>query len=181
MKKIFFVRHGKSTANLENTIGTPTTALADEGFEQARVTGQALKGQNVTAIVSSPYIRARQTAEVIAGELGIPVSDITIIDQLHERRMGELEGLPKTHSSDFFIENDTDLGFEPQADLIARLTVALDRIKKISVETIGTTVVVGHAASGLYFLQIAKGNRRFEDFESISQMGNAAFVQVEIT
>jgi broad specificity phosphatase PhoE len=178
--KILYVRHGKSMANADGTIGTPTTPLAEEGLEQARITGQNLKSQNVTAIVCSPYMRAQQTAEVIAGELGIASVDITIIDELHERRMGELEGQPKTHESAFFVENDTSLGFEPQAALISRLEIALDKVKKIAAATAGTTVVVGHAASGLYFLQIAKGKRTFKDFEPASQMKNAEFVDVDI-
>ena len=167
-------------ANANGTIGTPTTPLAEEGLGQARITGQDLKSQNVTAIVCSPYVRARQTAEIIAGELGIALLDITIIDELHERRMGELEGQLKTHESAFFVENDTSLGFEPQAALISRLEIALGKVKKIATETAGTTVVVGHAASGLYFLQIAKGKHAFEDFEPAKQMENAEFVKVEI-
>lgn len=167
-------------ANLEGTIGRPSTPLAEEGIEQARVTGQKLKSQDVTVIVSSPFLRAKQTAEVIARELGISVNDIIIINELHERRMGSLEGMPKEHPSVFFVENDTDLNFESQADLIARLLVALDEVKKIAEKTSGTTVVVGHAAAGLYFLQVAKGKRRFEDFESSDQMENAEFVEVEV-
>ena len=180
MNKILFVRHGKSTANVAGTIGLPDTLLSYEGIEQARITGQDLKSQNVTAIVCSPFLRAQQTAEIIAGEIGILLENIVVIDELHERRMGELEGLPKDHKSAFFIENDTDFGFESQADLIARLTVALYKVKKIATETAGTTVVVGHAASGLYFLQIAKGNRLFQDFEPADQMKNGEFVEVQL-
>ncbi len=180
MKKILFVRHGKSLANAEGTIGIPSTPLAEEGLEQARVTGQDLRGHNSTKIVCSLFLRALQTAEIIAGELGIGLSDIVIIDELHERRMGELEGLPKDHESAFYVENDTDLGFESQADLISRLEIALSKVKEIAAQTSGTTVVVGHAASGLYLLQIAKGKRKFEDFEPADQMKNAEFVELEI-
>ena len=93
--------------------------------------------------------------------------------------MRELEGLPKDRPSEFFVENDTDLGFEPQADLIARLSVALDKVKKIADQTSGSTVVVGHAASGLYLLQVAKGKRQFADFEPSEQIKNAEFVEIE--
>ncbi len=178
--KMLFVRHGKSMANAAGTIGVPDTPLAEEGLEQARVTGQDLRGQNVTTIVCSPFIRAQQTAEIIAGELGVELKDIVIIDELHERRMGELEGRPKTHENVFFAENDTDFGFESQADLIARLEVALGKVKEIATKTSGATVVVGHAVSGLYLLQVAKGKRTFQDFEPADQLSNAEFVEVEI-
>ena len=70
--KILFVRHGKSLANANLTVGTPTTSLAEEVLEQARKTGQDLRGENVSTIVCSPFIRAQQTAELIAAELGLP-------------------------------------------------------------------------------------------------------------
>lgn len=178
--KILFVRHGKSIANATGMVGTPDTRLAEEGLEQARATGEDLKGQDVTAIVCSPFIRAQQTAETIAAELGIGIDEISIIDELHERRMGELEGKPKQHDTEFFFANDTNSGFESQHDLINRLTIALDKVLVIAERTKGTTVVVGHATSGFYFQQIAKGKTRFLDFDPINQMNNAEFIEVQL-
>jgi broad specificity phosphatase PhoE len=167
-------------ANANLTIGQPDTPLAEEGLAQARTTGQDLRSQQVTAIVCSSFIRAQQTAEIIAGELGIAVHDITIIDELHERRMGELEGGPKNQETQFFYENDTEFGFESQADLIARLRVALAKVTAIAEQTSGTTVVVGHATSGFYLLQVAKGRNSFAEFDPVNQMGNAEFVEIEL-
>ena len=133
----------------------------------------------MTAIACSPFLRAQQTAELIAGELGLGVHDITIIDELHERRMGELEGGPKNHETSFFYQNDTDFGFESQADLIARVSTALKEVKQLAAKTDGTTVVVGHATSGFYFLQVAKGHHSFEEFDHVSQMDNAEFIEVQ--
>lgn len=178
--KIFYVRHGRSMANASGTIGQPDTPLAEEGLEQARVTGQDLKSYNVTAIACSPFLRAQQTAEIIAGEIGLGIQDITIIDELHERRMGELEGGPKRHQTPFFYENDTEFGFESQSDLITRVSTALEKVKQIAAVTAGTTVVVGHATSGFYFLQVAKGHQSFGKFEPVSQMDNAEFIEVQV-
>lgn len=178
--RILFVRHGKSLANASATIGEPNTPLAEEGLEQARVTGQDLKNQNVTKIICSPFIRAQQTSEIIAGELGIPIADITVIEELHERRMGELEGGPKQYPTEYFYQNDTEHGFEPQAKLIARMQTALSKVKEIAEQTKGSTVVVGHATSGFYFLQVAKGKTTFAEFDPVNQMNNAEFTEVEL-
>lgn len=167
-------------ANASATIGEPDTPLAEEGLEQARVTGHDLKDQNVTKIVCSPFIRAQQTAEIIAGELGIPIHDIVLVDELHERRMGELEGGPKTYPTEYFYQNDTEHGFEPQAALIARMQTALEKVKAEAEQTDGATVVVGHATSGFYFLQIAKGHTDFAAFDPVNQMNNAEFVEVDL-
>jgi uncharacterized phosphatase len=178
--KILYVRHGKSTANANGTVGMPDTHLAEEGVEQARITGQDLKGHNVTNIVCSPFIRAQQTAEIIAGELGIPIKDIEVIEELYERRMGELEGKPKQHKTEFFYKNDTEYGFEPHQELIKRMCAAVNKVKQLAGNASGTTVVVGHATSGFYFLQVAKGKTKFEDFDPINQMSNAEFIEVEL-
>lgn len=178
--RILYVRHGKSMANASATIGEPDTPLAEEGLEQARVTGQDLKDQSVTAIVCSPFKRAQQTAEIIAGELGIPIHDITVIDELHERRMGELEGGPKAFPTEYFYQNDSEHGFETQSALIARLQTAIKKVKAIAEHTEGTTIVVGHATSGFYFLQVAKGRTSFAEFDPVNQMNNAEFIEVEL-
>lgn len=178
--RILFVRHGKSIANANGTIGEPDTPLAEEGLEQARVTGYDLRSVNVTKIVCSPFIRAQQTAEIIAGELGLPLDSIEIIPEFYERRMGELEGGPKTYETPYFYQNDTEHGFESQKDLIARMQRALDAIRQCAEQTSGTTVAVGHAASGFYFLQVAKGRRHFAEFDPVNQMNNAEFVEVEV-
>ena len=177
--RILFVRHGKSIANATGMVGTPDTLLAEEGIEQARITGQDLRGEHVTRIVCSPFIRAQQTAEIIAGELGIALDQITIIPDLYERRMGTFEGKPKQCETAYFYENDTENEFEGQAELISRLKHALTQIKEIAQNTDGTTVVVGHATSGFYFLQVAKGKNSYSEFEPFNQMANAEFVEVQ--
>ena len=178
--RILFVRHGKSIANATGMVGTPDTPLAEDGLEQARTTGQDLKGQNVTRIVCSPFIRAQQTAEIIAGELGIGLDQVTIIPDLYERRMGTFEGKPKQCETAYFFENDSDNDFETHAELITRLEIALEQIMQIAKDASGTVVAVGHATSGFYFLQVAKGKKRFEDFDPVNQMANAEFVEVEL-
>jgi probable phosphoglycerate mutase len=178
--RILFVRHGKSTANAAAMIGTPDTPLAEEGLEQARITGQRLKKENVTKIVCSPFIRARQTAEIIASELGLSHSDIEIIPDFYERRMGDLEGKRKRHETAYFYENDKENNFESHQDLIERLQRALTEIKKAASETGGTTVVVGHATAGFYFLQIAKGRKVYHEFDAYDQINNAEFVEVKL-
>lgn len=176
--RILYVRHGMSMANAAGTVAVPETPLAEEGLEQARITGQDLKEHHVTKVICSPFIRAQQTAEAIASELGIPVRDVVVVDELHERRCGDLEGKPDNYEVEFFYSNDTACGFESQQDLIDRTTLALQKVKQIANTTAGTTVVVGHAVSGFYFLQIAKGKTKFEDFDTVNELNNAEFIEI---
>lgn len=176
--RILFVRHGESVANAKGLIGEPDTPLSEKGREQAHATGQILGAENVTQIISSPFLRARQTAEIIAAELGLPSSAIKILHDLRERRMGDLEGKPKTYETAYYYEEHPEHGLEPQQTLIERMQGALGSIKEMAHATNGTTLVVGHAASGFYMLQLAKGNMTFDQFEPRANIDNAAFVEV---
>jgi broad specificity phosphatase PhoE len=86
----------------------------------------------LTQIVCSPFIRAQQTAEIIAGELGIPVKNIIVINDLHERRMGVLEDKPKLHPTDYYYHIDSEHGFETHQQVIDRVNQALSKIIEIA-------------------------------------------------
>ena len=78
MKKIYFVRHGQTTWNVENKIcGATDIPLTDFGHEQAVQTAHKLLEQGITAdeILYSPLIRAKDTAMHISEITGIPASD----------------------------------------------------------------------------------------------------------
>lgn len=91
MAVIIFVRHGESTCNTQHicvsgTRGAPLTALGKKG---ARATASELKKLKVSAVYTSPVLRARQTAQIISNAVRIPV---LIDERLHECTMGPFEG-----------------------------------------------------------------------------------------
>lgn len=72
---ILWVRHGQSTWNVidrmqGHELSPPLTEL---GREQAALTAGLLEGRGVVRILSSPAVRARQTADIIAERLGLEV------------------------------------------------------------------------------------------------------------
>ena len=179
MAKFIFVRHGESQANRDKIIGTPHTLLTENGIEQARKTGNELMGKGITTIICSPFIRAQQTAETIAGELGIGIAHIKIVEDLYERRMGSLEGKPRTHESEwYYMESEGDM--ERCEDVLKRVSRAVEKIKELVQQQGGTVLVIGHAVSGFYLLQLAAGKASVEDFDPPSQMPNADFVEVNL-
>jgi broad specificity phosphatase PhoE len=174
----YFVRHGESEANAAGVVAYSSATLTEKGFEQAKVAAHGLEKLNNPVIICSPYIRAVQTAQTIAGHLGIDSSKILQIDELRERYLGECEGKPKTLPSEYFFVTDTDKGFEPQAKLIARLQVAVQKISAMDVP--GDIIVVGHAVSGFYLTQVAKGYQSFTEFDEYIHMDNADYIKVEV-
>ncbi len=177
MSKFIFVRHGQSKANAENWIAGPDVPLTELGLEQARRTGTELKNKGITKIVCSNMLRAQQTAEIIAAELGIKTDHIEIIPELHERRFPSLEGKPKTHESPWYYTTDDD-DVEKRADVIKRIKVALEKIKRLAEKDL--VLVVAHGCSGFYMMEVVSGKNHFDDFGEYKLMNNADYIEVEL-
>ena len=88
-----FLRHGESVGNAEGKHqGQADFELTEKGRLQARALGERwqLEKRQFDAAVSSPLMRARETAEAVCGILGIPLQ----FDALWmERDNGLLAGL----------------------------------------------------------------------------------------
>ncbi len=88
---ILLIRHGQSEGNLSGVLSRnqnelPLTGL---GVEQAEFVAKELLKIRVDGVISSPLLRARQTAEIIARETG---KNLSIENGLNERDFGELDG-----------------------------------------------------------------------------------------
>jgi broad specificity phosphatase PhoE len=89
--KLYLIRHGQSGGNVEGRFGGHSpTPLSDLGREQALVTAEALSREQIDVIYSSDLLRAVQTAEPLAGKLGL---DVNKTSAFRERDVGVLEGL----------------------------------------------------------------------------------------
>lgn len=78
--EIYLMQHGEAYTEDQD----PERSLTPRGEDQIRSSGKALKklGVDVDLIVSSPKKRARQTAEIVAGELGYSKEGITATEAL---------------------------------------------------------------------------------------------------
>jgi len=74
-KNIYFIRHGETTSNLEQTWRTANESVTERGLEQARVAAKRVKQLPVTKIVTSTASRTLETAKIIGEETGLPVEE----------------------------------------------------------------------------------------------------------
>ena len=91
MGKLYFVRHGETFWNVENKIcGATDIALTEYGHQQAVETGKKIleKGIRFDEILSSPLIRATETARHISEITGVPMR---IESRLIEQNFGRYE------------------------------------------------------------------------------------------
>jgi 2,3-bisphosphoglycerate-dependent phosphoglycerate mutase len=133
--RVWLIRHGESESNIGRTSADPEAIpLTEFGRQQAYEVAQAF-AQPPALIVSSPYLRARQTAaptiarfpEVPVEEW--PVQEFTYLGDLHGRTTTTAEREPYVRA--FWDRDDPDFslgGAESFNDLLGRVNDLMDRL-----------------------------------------------------
>lgn len=143
--KLVFVRHGESEKNVLKIKSSTKDKwpLTEKGKIHAKNTAQKLSSMgDFDVIISSPVLRARQTAEIISEQLQLP---IVFEDLISEYEYGNWNDLTKEE----MIEKHPDYseyrkhekgtqehfnfklgGAESRADVVERIGRFLEKIKK---------------------------------------------------
>ncbi|MCL4367349.1 histidine phosphatase family protein [Patescibacteria group bacterium] len=90
--EILLVRHGETEANVKKMHQYSHESLSTEGLRQAEILAKRLINYEIGAILSSPYQRTKQTAEIIGKHLGKEVEYDDLLREL--KRPSEVEGKP---------------------------------------------------------------------------------------
>lgn len=147
MTKVYFVRHGQSEDNVAGvTSGAERDALlTDEGRAQARIAGQQLRDKSIDLIVCSPMKRARETAQLIAEQIGYDTAHIIERKEFTERFMGVYSGMDHSKYRAANESGETHESLESTESMLARVTKGLDWLHGHKAENI---VVVAHGGIG---------------------------------
>ena len=132
---LYLVRHGQTDWTLENRIqGQNELPLNEIGKEQSEKVSQELRHLNPAAIYSSPMLRAKQMAEIIA--MGHPC-EIFIEENLNEGTFGSIEGMTKAEFKVKFQEDLIQLHrMDADTRLRHKLVPEADSILEIAERTI---------------------------------------------
>lgn len=106
--KIYLIRHGETDWNLMGKIqGREDIPLNDTGRNQALRCARAFKEKGIRNIISSPLIRALETAKIISDKT--VKTDVIIDKDLIERDFGLMSGMTYDRSKyfDTFDHEDT--------------------------------------------------------------------------
>ncbi|BDZ51198.1 fructose 1,6-bisphosphatase [Frondihabitans sucicola] len=173
--RLEMIRHGQTDWNLHDQLqGSSDIPLNDHGREQAHAAALLLAPYEWSAIVSSPLLRARETAEIIAAQLGIELG--AAYPELIERDYASREGtvattkIPDEPGADF-----PDI--EPREAVVARGLEALEDIRDTRLPLDGpdaNIVVVCHGTIIRFVLAALLGRE-------VGHIHNAAANTVEWT
>lgn len=129
MTTLGLIRHGVTAWNqVGRSQGKMDIPLTDEGREQAQKLAKRLKDEKWDLIISSDLSRAKETADIIAKELEIPVVDYD--KRVRERSFGEIEGTTHEERVAKWGEDwkQLDLGIEKDEDVIHRWETFLEEV-----------------------------------------------------
>ncbi len=145
MTQLYLIRHGETLGAIHDIIGD--TALSPLGIQQAeRLRDRLATTGEIAAdvLISSTLKRARQTAEILAPALKLP---ILFDDEVHELRDGAADGMSeKEYRAKYGTVNFRETPFRQVApagenwgQFVLRVSTALDRILR---QYEGKTIVI---------------------------------------
>lgn len=144
--RLYVVRHGSTKWNELGLIqGVSDIKLSSKGVEEANKLKKRLSDVSFAVCITSPLLRAKQTAGIITnGKTNIIVDDL-----LTERNMGTFEGTDHLEYERFnywdYKANVSSNGVESVRELLSRTKVFLDKIKRLYSDK--TVLVVTHGAT----------------------------------
>ena len=139
---IYLVRHGQTPLNESGVLrGLADPPLNETGRLQADRLGAALGSRGLVAVISSPLLRARQTARPVAERAGL---DVTVDQCLLDRDYGPWTGVSGKSVTQRWGSVDNAPGVEPRSEVRDRAVRGLAGIARRHLG--GTVVVVSHDA-----------------------------------
>jgi broad specificity phosphatase PhoE len=186
--KLYFTRHGESEANVLREISNRGLKhpLTEKGRQQAQALAIELLPAGITAIHTSPLLRAIQTAEILSEALGV---GFEITDALRDYDCGILEGTsgPETWAANWALreawwpgrqwERRIE-GGESFLDMQARFVPFVNGLLAADGPPNKNLVLIGHGGLYLSMLPLVLGNVDF-DFVARQPFPNTGTVLAE--
>lgn len=136
MTTLILIRHGETDWNVEGRYqGQADPSLNGKGHTQAQLLARALAANPPNLLYASPLRRAYETAEVLAGDLRIPLFTDSRLVEIHQGDwQGRLRGEIASKYPDLFKQWETDPwgvtppGGESLVQVQSRVYAAIDEI-----------------------------------------------------
>lgn len=127
--KYFIMRHGGAESNIKNVICSKfddPDHLTEEGRKQVTLTAETLKDKKIDLIISSDFLRTKETAEIVKKEINYS-GEIIFDARIRELNAGEYEGTSWFDYPHFFSQGER--GAESLLDVKKRVADFLYEIE----------------------------------------------------
>jgi len=106
--KIFLIRHGQTTGDVENRYGGDyDDSLSNKGILQAHEIAEKLKGQKIKKLFVSPKARALETALILKKK--VPFELVSVSDMRERNQYGIMTGMIKSEALEKFPDSVEEL------------------------------------------------------------------------
>ena len=140
--KLYLVRHGQATSNVNKLYNTYEDDLTEVGINQAKILADLIKDIDYDVLISSPLIRCLHTANII----NVKNKEIITDDSLKERDAGNLKGTPlaNTNREEYWNYNTTLVQgeYEDIKEFFKRISAFLDKLKMKEYKSV---LIVAHS------------------------------------
>jgi len=156
--RFLLMRHGEAESNVSNMVSSGASArkvhLTEKGRAEAVAAAKKLDKEKISAIYCSPYARTRETADIIAEALGLPVATD---ERICEAEFGSMVGkTPAEFYAAFPSPSDrwthAPEGGENFSQIRKRM---IDFVREIDAKHSGETVLVVSHGDPIYVLDCA--------------------------
>lgn len=184
---LYLIRHGENPANLTKEFSYKLVdySLNSKGRLQAEQTAHFFSDKHIDEIYSSPLKRAKETADIIAARLHLPV---TVMEQFREINIGDLEGRPPTkenwaiHNSviaDWF-RGHGEASFPGGENFLTALERARDGVRQIIDGKDNQHVIVtGHG--GIFTIAVIGICQNLDTMEWRTENRNCSITEITVT
>lgn len=157
---MLLVRH--SVPELDPAVPAEEWRLSDDGRQRCGPLAERLRAHEPTGIVSSTEPKARETAELVAGELGLEVQESAALRETARRTVPWLdtEELRRSLQELFDRPDEIVFGEESASHALARFSAALQGLDE-------RTVVVSHGTVISLYAAGRTGRDAFELWSSL--------------
>jgi broad specificity phosphatase PhoE len=150
-QSFFYMRHAQTDAHIQKVIcgGGWDLPLNNDGLKQVKdaAANYANVLSGVRNIFCSPLLRAKQTAEVFAHKLQVPV---TTDEDLKEWILGDWDRQPYDSVPDLFHRKDDPPAGEKRVDFERRIQKSLISMNRVS----GPILIISHGAVWFSLMKI---------------------------
>lgn len=174
--KYFIMRHGEAESNVSRKVTCDPTGngLTEVGRIQVQKSALGLKSNGITLMVSSDYTRVKETAEIVAGEIGYSLNKIVYDPRLREVNFGvynnesleNYHGHFKTQLERFYVRPE---GGENLSDVKRRVTEFLYDMDK---QYIGENILIIAHGDLVWLLQAGVRGLTPEAVENDARLGS---------